>query len=187
QAHWTESATTVLEGHQNPDFRGAPAYMAPEALLNRNPDFRADMFSLGIVFYELLTAKHPFREDNGFVATVDRIIHSAHVPPASVNPSVPAAISDVIDKMLRKQPSDRYSAPEELLSALQAVQRTIPPGTRWKTRRTVLAGISLIVLLAAVFALVRLDRDRPLVKPGAQRNLVVLPLRVIGGTPESQY
>ena len=53
-------------------FAGTPAYMSPEVLLERAPDGRADIFSLGVVFYEVLTGQHPFLA-NSFVATTDRI------------------------------------------------------------------------------------------------------------------
>src|SRR5262245_22082824 len=79
QNQWVAD-TGVLDRTPTVGLRGTPAYMAPEALLNRNPDFRADMFSLGIVFYETLTGKHPFRDGDNQVSTVDRIIHTVQTP-----------------------------------------------------------------------------------------------------------
>ena len=72
-------------------FAGTPAYMSPEVLLERAPDGRADIFSLGVVFYEVLTGQHPFLAGS-FVATTDRIrsetpasirIFNRSVPPGS--------------------------------------------------------------------------------------------------------
>src|SRR5262245_66013198 len=76
QGSWAQD-TAAVDKTPTTALRGTPAYMAPEALLNRRPDFRADMFSLGIVFYELLAGRHPFRDDDNPIATAVSIINAA--------------------------------------------------------------------------------------------------------------
>ena len=114
----TESA----EPSRTAGLSGTPAYMAPEVLLEKESDGRADIFSLGIVFYEALTGCHPFRGPT-FMATADRILHE--VPPSlsEANPSVPASVDRIVNKMLAKDPTERYATAADLLVDLRALQR----------------------------------------------------------------
>ena len=87
-------------------FAGTPAYMSPEVLLERVPDGRADIFSLGVVFYEILTGQHPFLA-NSFVATTDRIRAET---PASIrifNHSVSRELEGLVNKAMAKDVSQR--------------------------------------------------------------------------------
>jgi eukaryotic-like serine/threonine-protein kinase len=102
-------------------FAGTPAYMSPEVLLERVPDGRADIFSLGVVFYEILTGQHPFLA-NSFVATTDRIRAET---PASIrifNHSVSRELEGLVNKAMAKDVSQRYSTAQELLDALRRVR-----------------------------------------------------------------
>ena len=184
--------TTMLDRTPTVAFRGTPAYMAPEALLNRAPDFRADMFSLGIVFYEMLTGTHPFRELNNQVATVDRIIHATHSPAIKIDSSIPNGVSAIIDKMLRKNPEEIYASPQKLLDELLWSSKNLKTGTglpRRKLRAQYAVGIVLLaILVAAVFGLIMLNSDNPPEAAAQHRNLVVLPFRAAGeGNDTASY
>src|SRR5216684_1503822 len=99
-------------------FAGTPAYMSPEVLLEQAPDGRADVFSLGVVFYEVLTGQHPFMASS-FVATTDRIRRET---PASVrifNPSVSEDLETLVNKAMAKEAGQRYSSAQELLETLR--------------------------------------------------------------------
>ncbi len=101
-------------------FAGTPAYMSPEVLLERVPDGRADIFSLGVVFYEVLTGQHPFLAGS-FVATTDRIRNET---PASIrifNRSVSRDLEALVNKAMAKDVSQRYASARELLEALREV------------------------------------------------------------------
>jgi eukaryotic-like serine/threonine-protein kinase len=101
-------------------FAGTPAYMSPEVLLERVPDGRADIFSLGVVFYEVLTGQHPFLA-NSFVATTDRIRGET---PASIrifNRSVSKELEALVNKAMAKDAAQRYASAQELLDALRRV------------------------------------------------------------------
>ena len=104
-------------------FAGTPAYMAPEVLMERDPDGRADIFSLGVVFYEILTGNHPFRAST-FLATCDRIRKVKPAPIRSLNSSAPGDLEQVVVKMLAKEPSERYADAGQLLVDLRYVQQT---------------------------------------------------------------
>jgi serine/threonine protein kinase/Flp pilus assembly protein TadD len=101
-------------------FAGTPAYMSPEVLMEQAPDGRADIFSLGVVFYEVLTGQHPFLAAS-FVATTDRIRTET---PASIrifNRSASPDLEALVYKAMAKDPAQRYTSAQELLEALHRV------------------------------------------------------------------
>jgi serine/threonine protein kinase/tetratricopeptide (TPR) repeat protein len=104
-------------------FAGTPAYMAPEVLMEMVPDGRADIFSLGVVFYEVLTGRHPFQAAS-FLATCDRIRKETPTPIHSLNASVPLNLHEIVNRMLAKAPAGRYVDARELLQDLRYVQQT---------------------------------------------------------------
>ncbi|HTT24758.1 MAG TPA: protein kinase [Candidatus Sulfotelmatobacter sp.] len=107
-------------------FGGTPAYMSPEILREQLPDSRTDVFSLGIVFYEMLTQRNPF-SSTGFVATSERILHENPTPVRFLNPAVPVAVEAIVMKTIAKDPGDRYANARDLLQDLrQARSGAIP-------------------------------------------------------------
>jgi tetratricopeptide (TPR) repeat protein/predicted Ser/Thr protein kinase/TolB-like protein len=156
---------------------GTPAYMAPEVLLEKESDARADIFSLGIVCYEMLTAQHPFRADS-FLATSDRILHETPTPPSKLNSRVPERLERIVLKMLAKKAGERYARAAELLADLQALQGSgeivEPPLARvWKwARKHNRVGVGVALLVAAV--VVWLVIPRP---PVERVRVAVLPFK----------
>lgn len=109
-------------------FAGTPAYMSPEVLLEHAPDGRADVFSLGVVFYEMLTRQHPFLASS-FVATTDRIRKENPAPIRIFNPGVPDSLEALVSKAIAKEPGQRYASGEELVKDLALVQAGLTPTT----------------------------------------------------------
>lgn len=86
---------------------GSPKYMSPEQVLGQTIDGRSDIFSLGVVLYEMLTGQSPFSGDN-LNTIMYRILNETPVPPSLVNENVPEAFDTIIAKALSKRPEDRY-------------------------------------------------------------------------------
>ncbi|MGB9074821.1 MAG: protein kinase [Terriglobales bacterium] len=184
---------------------GTPAYMAPEVLLQKPDDGRSDLFSLGLVFYEMLGGEQPFHSDS-LATTVARIVHEE--PPALKN--VPEPLAAIITRMLAKNPDARYASAEAVLADLRKVQQGGTPqrssgmsvAAHLHQRRIAAA---LIVSLAVVAVLVSLPSVRRLYRssltkigatkigaaagaatPGLPQTkiLAVLPFAAIDGNPK---
>jgi tetratricopeptide (TPR) repeat protein len=100
---------------------GTPTYMSPEQAKGTAIDTRSDLFALGIIFYEMLTGVIPFKADTVLGSLLKRTQEPA-IPPAEVNPAVPAALSDVVMKCLAIDPGNRYQTAAELLRDLRVFQ-----------------------------------------------------------------
>jgi eukaryotic-like serine/threonine-protein kinase len=98
---------------------GTPSYMAPEQLAGKKVDGRADLFSLGVTLYELLTGEKPFTGES--VATLMfRIANEPHPPIMHLRADLPPAVAAVIDKALQKNPDTRYARGSEFAKELRA-------------------------------------------------------------------
>jgi eukaryotic-like serine/threonine-protein kinase len=120
-----------LSSHHGGDFsvRGTPAYWCPEQILGRAQDARSDIFSLGVVLYEMLTGSNPFGGDT--IPTVcNHVLSSAPLPPSHSNPSIPAALDAIVTSCLVKEPTLRASNPETLSEQLFPFARRVTPITQ---------------------------------------------------------
>ena len=101
---------------------GTLKYMAPEQVQGQKIDARADLFSAGVLLYQLLTDQRPFDGDNEF-AIIQQIVAQAPRPPSSVNARLPAAIDAVVAKALAKERDQRFATAAEFAAALRAAMR----------------------------------------------------------------
>jgi serine/threonine-protein kinase len=97
---------------------GTPAYMSPEQILGENLDARSDIFSLGIVLYQMLTGRKPFVEDEQR-SVMHKIRLEKHVRCRKLNPDIPRELERIVDKCLRKQPRDRWRSAQHAVMALE--------------------------------------------------------------------
>jgi predicted esterase len=145
---------------------GTPAYMAPEqAAADPYIDHRADIYSVGVVAYEMLAGKPPFEGTPQSVLSAQIAI--APRPLLQLKPDVPPAIAQIVMKCLEKDPASRFQTADELLNAIESlvtpVGRAAPlPETRARRARRMAAGAAVAAALAtiAVIAIGRMKRDR---------------------------
>jgi tetratricopeptide (TPR) repeat protein/predicted Ser/Thr protein kinase len=175
---------------------GTPAYMAPEVLLEEHSDQRADIFSLGVVFYEMLAGKHPFRAES-FVATCDNVLREEPAPLSQLNPHVPPRLEDIVAKMLAKNPNARPADVAKVLGELQALEReeTSPVISHrrllpQRPRAWVAGLVGLVVVILLGLALVPAVRRQVghwmgVAAVPETKNLAVLPFTVTGGPATS--
>ncbi|HEV8629229.1 MAG TPA: serine/threonine-protein kinase, partial [Thermoanaerobaculia bacterium] len=97
---------------------GTPNYMAPERILGHKVDHRTDIFSLGVVLYEMLTRQKPFQGEN-LTMVSHRIVYEPFVPPRQYAPGLPPGVVAVLEKALEKQPENRYDSAGELTAVLR--------------------------------------------------------------------
>ncbi len=100
---------------------GTPAYMSPEQALGEKGDTRADIYSLGIVLFQMVTGRLPFDADTPLAVVMKQVNDPAPLP-MDFNPNVPLGLQEVILKSLAKNPDDRYQTAAEMAAALRAVR-----------------------------------------------------------------
>jgi len=110
-----DSSNLTQEGQ----LLGTPNYMAPEQVMGKDVDHRADLFSLGVVVYEMLTGHKPFQGEN-LTQVSHRIVYEPFTPPEKFVRDLPPPLRAVLEKALEKDPDRRYQAARELATELAA-------------------------------------------------------------------
>jgi serine/threonine-protein kinase len=117
-----------VEETQSGEILGTPAYMSPEQVLGRPVDGRSDIFSLGIILYEMTTRTRPF-VGQGMNAIFNAITNDSPPPIININQMIPGRLSDVIMKCLNKSPEARFADGRELAAALRSSLQVSGPAT----------------------------------------------------------
>lgn len=155
---------------------GTIAYMSPEQVTGVAIDHRTDIWSLGVVLYELLARRHPFPGEHN-AAVLYSIVHENPAPLSHLDICMPAGLEKVLKKSLRKKPEDRYSTMQEMIDDLETVKRCIAaeaatgPGadgrkTLWgRLGKTALIAAAALAAAVVVLALVKIPRIREALRP----------------------
>lgn len=156
---------------------GTPYYMSPEQAKGEKIDTRSDLFSLGIIFYQMLTGELPYKSDTP-IGTLLKRVQEVAIPPVEVAP-IPRPLNDIVMKCLTTEPGERYQTAQELFYDLEAwlgpTPGTLPQATRTAVRtvaqpkrrllpaavtwKRIAAGFA--VLLVAVAGVLLRDKFRP--------------------------
>src|SRR5262249_37370520 len=141
-----ESAPTIAKVNTNPGtVMGTVGYMAPEQVRGKEVDVRTDVFSLGVILYEMVTGRAPFLGEtpSGVIAA---LLEREPAPISRLAPDTPAELRHIINKALRKDREDRYQSVRSMLADLKALkqemeftarlERSASPESRGESRRT---------------------------------------------------
>lgn len=150
---------------------GTVSYMSPEQAIGRTLDHRSDIFSLGIVLYEMLTAHLPFEGDTP-VEVIDKIIHAEPMPVTRLNYAVPPDLERIVRKCLEKDRERRYQLVRDLLIDLRNLQRDSDSGSQPTTSS----------LRPRNTQAVARSRSRKAID-----SLAILPFANLSGDPDLEY
>ena len=149
---WAPGTSETLSGTftKAGEVVGTAASMSPEQALGRQVDHRSDIFSLGVLLYEMLSGQRPFTGDTN-VAVMHAIVNQE---PEDLPAEVPQAIAGIVQRCLEKQPERRFQSAADLGFALRAAGAGRPrvDGHRKRVRRPVIAGAVAGIVLAAAGA-----------------------------------
>ncbi len=179
---------------------GTVAYMSPEQVRGKELDARTDLFSFGVVLYEMATGVMPFRGETSGVLS-ESILNRAPTPPIRLNPELPAKLEAIIDKSLEKDPEVRYQSAAELRADLKRVRRDTESGRtpvtaepspvkRLPFQKVTLAllAVLLVVGITGVWWLRKsAQKSAVATTAGAKTSLAVLPLQNLSGDPANEY
>lgn len=114
---------------------GSPKYMSPEQLSGKEIDGRSDIFSLGVVLYEMLTGEAPFYGDN-VSAIMYQVLHDDPPPPSKLNPRLPTLFNQIVAKALHKNPDARYASAAEMARELREAESMLAIAPTVSTQTT---------------------------------------------------
>ncbi len=182
---------------------GTPEYMSPEQVEGKEVDQRSDIYSLGVILYEMVTGRVPFEGDTPFTIGVK---HKSEIPknPKELNAQIPEDLSRLILRCLEKEQEKRYQSADEVHSELAKIERGIPTTERIVPERkpftskqiTVTFGLKkvflpalgliFLVIAAVVIWQISLKKEAPLTT-SSTKSIAVLPFVDLSPTKDHEY
>jgi len=165
---------------------GTAAYMSPEQIRGEEVDGRADIFSLGVVLYEMATMRMPFRGEHD-AALAYSIVNEEPTPVRTLRPVMPEGYEKIIGKCLAKDRAERYQSAREVASALKEVRSEISGSVKTVVKHSKLpyaAAVGVAVVAVVAFFLFRTPSGPVNEK---MHTIAVLPFANLGGEGENEY
>ncbi len=157
---------------------GTVHYMSPEQILGRKVDQRSDVFSFGIVLYEMATGQLPFSGESD-IDTMHAILHQDPRPPHTISADLPRDLASIIAKTLAKQPKERYQKIKEVLQEIKELKRGLETG---KPRGTIKTRLVLKPVAAPAVKTLKIDYEAALNEAQYQAVTTVDgPLLIVAG------
>ena len=164
---------------------GTPSYMSPEQVRGDGLDPRTDIFSFGLLLYEMATGKQAFSGGTGGVI-IEAVLTRSPDPVRSINPNIPPRLEEIIDKALHKDRAKRYQHAADVLADLQRLKREIDSGARAGDEGPVSATMSNISGAGALSSTGK-HRARSSTAAKTVDSLAVLPFENASRDPDNEY
>jgi TolB-like protein/Tfp pilus assembly protein PilF len=191
-----DATRTALDVTKPGSVMGTVSYMSPEQALGKELDGRTDLFSFGVVLYEMLTGRRAFEGDTS-AAVFDAILNRAPTAPVELNAEVPAELERIVNKALEKDPDLRYQSAADLAADLRRLRRDsttsahAAPQARRPARRWDLlvlgAVVVLFVVVAGIWFARRAVEPQPTGTASAVSGLKIAVLPFANADPEQRY
>ncbi|MGB9004707.1 MAG: protein kinase, partial [Candidatus Aminicenantales bacterium] len=179
----------VPEGRASKGLAGTPAYLSPEQARGEKADARSDIYSLGVILYEMVTGRKPF-EAGDIQGYLDKHLKEKPVSPQRHQPKLSEAVDRLILRCLDKEPMNRFQNTDEILAALQVRPSQEPSGLKYLAQnpaaRIIAAVLAVSLLLAALYFIFLLPRPLPVTK-GEKVSLAVMYFENNTGDPAKDY
>jgi non-specific serine/threonine protein kinase len=168
---------------------GTIGYMPPEQIKGKEADQRSDLFSLGVVLYEMLTGKQPFRGENE-AATLNAILNDTPEPIARYKSDVPEELQRIVTKLMEKDPAFRYQTAAGVIADLKKMisSKAAGLGKRydWWNRYVVVGAVFILIIVAGYWLITRFAPGQSEEASQKRKMLAVLPFENLG-LPEDEY